>query len=211
MSLSTLLSAGSRDHARTLALQEMEKAWEESEADYFSRSLGCVVKLSHDSYFWKTCLQSLLEVEPRWSDKLPRWGMTVDGALYPLQALERYTSEKDGFYWPTPQARAQTDTPSERKRHTPCFESAVKLYATLCASQANKPIRNPSPSRQKGKHGEDLQDSIGRLNPENIGKKLCPRWVSQLMGYPTKWTDLEVLEMQLCPVKRGKFLKYLAG
>lgn len=37
---STLSSVGSRnekDHARTLALQDMEKAWLESEADYFSK------------------------------------------------------------------------------------------------------------------------------------------------------------------------------
>lgn len=194
-------------HVKTLVLQDLEKAWLESEADYFSRSLDCVAKLSQDLSFWKTCQQSLFEADPKWLGKLPRWGMIVDGALYPLRPLEPCTKEKDGSFWLTPQARAQTDTPAERKRKTPCLETQVKLYATPTASQANKPIRNPSPSRMDGTHGEDLQDSIGRLNPESIGKKLCPRWVSLLMGYQTKWTDLEPLVMQWYLSKSKKRLK----
>lgn len=220
-------------HVKISVLQDLEKAWLESEADYFSRSLDCVAKLSQDLSFWKTCQPSLFEEEQKWSDKLPRWGMIVDGALYPLRPLEPSTKEKDGSFWPTPQARAQTDTPAERKRNTPCLETQVKLYATPTAqdwkkrgpnshhqglweqirfatptaSQANKPIRNPSPSRMDGTHGEDLQDSIGRLNPESIGKKLCLRWVSLLMGYQTKWTDLEPSVMQWYLSKSKKRLK----
>ena len=41
-----------------------------------------------------------------------------------------------------------------------------------------------------------IGESIGRLNPELMGKKLCSRWVSVLMGYPTKWTDLRHLETE---------------
>jgi len=192
---STLLSAASRNHVRTSALQDMEGAWKESEADYFSRSCDWPKKSSPSSYFLKTSRQSQAEGDYELLEKLPKWGMTVDGALYPLHPLEHFIDAKGGSYWPTPQARAQTDTPSERKRHTPCLETAVKMYATPTASQANKPIRQPSPSRQKGEHGDDIQDSIGRLNPSNIGKKLCPKWVSVLMGYPITWLDLEVSVM----------------
>ena len=232
-------------HVKTSVLQDLEKAWLESEADYFSRSLDCVAKLSQDLSFWKMSLPSLFEEEPRWLGKLPRWGMIVDGALYPLRPLEPSTKEKDGSLWltpstmehlpvrsgdpleralyrgnskskrkvsgrlneqvsypkmwPTPQARAQTDTP--------CLETQVKLFATPTASQANKPICNPSPSRMDGTHGEDLQDSIDPLNPESIGKKLCPRWVSLLMGYQTNWTDLGPLVMQWYLSKSKKRLK----
>ena len=91
-------------HARTLALQDMEKAWLESEAVYFMRSLGCAAKLSPGLSFWRMCPLSRPEEEVRWSEKLPRWGMTVGGALYPLRPLERYTKEKGGFYLPTLQA-----------------------------------------------------------------------------------------------------------
>lgn len=251
VSLSTLLSAGSRNHARTLALQEMEKAWQESEADCFMRSLGCVARLSQDLSFWKMSRQSLLEVEPKWLEKLPKWGMTVGGALYPLRPLERCTEEKGGSYWPTPTTQEITHpnmkirngrrvakngnthsigladsvqmwptptardatrnkggSPSDCRRNTPNLPTAIlKIIATPTASQANKPIREPSPSRQNRTHGEDLQDSIGRLNPENIGKRLCPRWVSVLMGYPTWWTDCEAWAMQSSPNKSNKRLK----
>lgn len=301
--------------ARILVLQDMEKAWQESEAVYFSRSCDCVAKLSHDLSFWKMFQPLLPEEEQKWLDKLPRWGMTVDGALYPLRQLERYTVARDGSYWltpstmeclpirtgevlenalhrgknrssrrkcsgrlneqvaypmmwPTPSAQiagqgAMLDTlqtkegnpavPNERAynpqtgRHvqitlnravqmwpTPTKTQVEESYegyrkrmmasgnpknigkvkpqnlamavkmATPTASQANKPIRLPSPSRQR----EDLQDSIGRLNPESIGKKLCPRWVSVLMGYPTMWTDCAPLETQSCQPKLEKLFAF---
>jgi hypothetical protein len=111
--------------------------------------------------------------------------------------------------WPTPAAGNWKDSgnePSAQNRNTPNLPAAV-MMATPTASQANKPIRKPSPSREKKKHGEDLQDSIGRLNPDLIGKKLCPRWVSCLMGYPTMWLDLEPSVMQWFQSKSKKRLK----
>lgn len=248
VSLSTLLSAGSRNYARTSVLQDLERVWQESEAGYFTRSLGCVARLSQDLSFWKTSQPSLLEVEQRWLEKLPKWGMIVAGALYRLRPLERYikgnafscwptptTQEtehpkmtikngrrqsKNGIthsigladavkMWPTPCARDWKDKgtePSRLKRNSPGLPATV-MMATPTASQANKPVRSPSPSRQKGEHGEDIQDSIGRLNPENIGKRLCPRWVSVLMGFPTWWTDCEAWAMQSCQPKSKKRLK----
>ncbi len=137
--LSILFSAASHndDRARTLALQEMEKAWQESEADYFSRSCAWPKKSSPHIYFLKTFLPSQAEADFKSLEKLPKWGMTVDGALYPLQALERYTNAKGSSCWPTPQARAQTDTPSERKRHTPCLETEVKLQEVAGSGKLN--------------------------------------------------------------------------
>lgn len=243
--------------ARISVLQDMEKAWKESEAAYFSRSCAFPKKSNPSSYFLKTCQPSQQEADFKSLERLPKWGMIVGGVLYPLQALERYTGEKGFSYWltpstmehlpvregqalenalyrgknriskrkvsgrlneqvayphmwPTPAARDWKDTgdePSAQARKSPCLPAAVKMYATLTASQANKPIRNPSPSRQNGTHGEDLQDSIGRLNPSSIGKKLCVRWTSVLMGYNSKWTDLKALETQSCPSKLEKLFK----
>src|SRR5690606_36328597 len=101
--------------------------------------------------------------------------------------------------WPTPKARDWKDSGealSERKRHSPNLPCMVKMIATPTASQASKPIRKPSPSTQNSKHGENIQDSIGRLNPEMIGKKLSPLFVELLMGYPIRWTDLNRWEMR---------------
>lgn len=115
--------------------------------------------------------------------------------------------------------------PSAQSRKSPCLPAAVMMFptpntsdclnanmkdnhdlkkgylrgvvlATPTASQASKPIRAPSPSCQNGTHGENLQDSIGRLNPESIGKKLSVQFVELLMGYPDRWTDLNPLETQ---------------
>ena len=114
-------SAGSLEHARTSQLQAMEKAWKESEADYFSRSCAWPKKSSPNSYFLKTCQPSQAEADFRSLEKLPRWGMIVDGVLYPLQALERVTREIVGSYWPTPKARdgKAAGMQSESKRDNP--------------------------------------------------------------------------------------------
>src|SRR5579863_4914901 len=50
----TSISSSEDFHARTLALQDLEKAWKESEADYFSRSCVWPKKSSPSSYFLKT-------------------------------------------------------------------------------------------------------------------------------------------------------------
>lgn len=181
-------------HARILVLLDMEEAWKESEADCFSRSYAWPKKSSPVSYSLKTSQLSHIEVDFEWLEKLPRWGMIVDGVLYPLHPLEHCIEEKGGFYWPTPRANKIGGYASPG--YSPTLETAVKMYATPCASQANKPIREPSLSRQKGEHGEDIQDSVGRLNPSNIGKKLCPKWVSVLMGFPIMWLDLDHSVMQ---------------
>lgn len=108
-------------HARILALRAMEQAWQESEAAFFMKSQSCVASLSHDSSFWKMSQPSLLEAEPKWLEPLPRWGMTVDGALYPLRPLERHTSGSGGGYLPTLCARDWKDnghSPSLKNRNT---------------------------------------------------------------------------------------------
>lgn len=207
--LSTLSSAASRDHAKISQLQELEKAWQESEADCFSRSCAWPKKSSPHSYSWKTSQQLPLVGDWKSLERLPKWGMIVDGVLYPLQVSERYTKGNDGSCWPTPTARDATrnkgGSPADCRRKTPNLPTAIlKMVATPCASQSNKPIREPSPSRQKGEHGEDLQDSIGRLNPESIGKRLSVEFVESLMGYPSMWSALEHWATQWFLSKRKK-------
>lgn len=187
---SLILSMGDF-RARISALQEMEKAWKESEADCFQRSSGCVARLSLDLSSWKTFQPLLLEGEQEWLGKLPPWGMTVGGVLYQQRPLVQDTSGKDGFSWPTPKASdyKRGDSPAERRRDSPCLPAMVRMMATPRTSQASKLIKVPSPSCQNGTHGESLADSIGRLNPESIGKKLSIQFVEVLMGYQIKWTE----------------------
>lgn len=129
------------------------------------------------------------------------------------------------------------EAPSEIRRHTPGLACAVKLlptpnasdahnanmkdghdlkkgylrgvvFATPRASQAAKTIRAPCASVASGKHGECTQDSIGRLNPEYIGKKLSVPFVESMMAYPIGWSGLSPLETLLYPSKLDKHLKF---
>lgn len=188
---------------RTSALQEMEQAWKESEADCFSRSLDCVARLSRDSSFWRTYLPLLQGVEQKWSERLPKWGMTYDGALYPLHPLEHYTVARDGSYWLTPSTMdhlpVREGEALERCLHRGTSTSRRKVSGRL-NEQIAYPRMWPTPMSRdwKGKtnsnrNSQSLPDCI--LDPEAIGKKLCPRWVSVLMGYRTTHTDLDPLVM----------------
>ena len=89
-------------HARTSALQDAEKAWQESEADWFSRSCAWPKKSSPSSYSLRMSQQSQVEADFGSLEKLPKWGMIVDGALYPLRPLEHYTVARGGSFLPTP-------------------------------------------------------------------------------------------------------------
>ena len=71
--------------------------------------------------------------------------------------------------WPAPQARAQTDTPGERRRNTPCLETAAVLEW---------------PTPRANRHG--APDSHGK---SPIRGALSPAWVTQMMGYPDGWLD----------------------
>ena len=152
------ISSRQASPARISALQEREKDWMESAADFFSRSCAWPKNSSPHSYSLKTSLPLQAEGDFESLEKLPRWGMIVDGVLYPLRPLEPCTKENAGSYWPTPRARNPGDCPAERRRDNPALESVVNMQQST------------------------------------RGKKLCPRWVSCLMGYPTTWTDLKPLE-----------------
>jgi len=174
----TLFSAAS--HVRILALQDMEKAWQESEADYFLRSCAWPKKLSPRSYSLKTSLQSHTEGDFKSLEKLPRWGTIVDGVLYPLQALEPSIKEIVGSCWHT----------IERRLPTP---------------KACDALKGESPCERR----RDNPNLAARLNMhmETTNKKVHPRFIEWMMMYPTGWTELKPLETQLCPLKVEKLFK----
>ena len=189
------------------ALQELEKAWKESEADFFLRSCAFPKKSSPSSYSLKTSQQSQAEADFESLEKLPKWGMIVDGVLYPLQALERHTVAKDGSYLPTPRAKIGKDCPSERKRNDPSWESLVamiheKKLPTPQACDATKgPAKEYIPNGKQSSM-RNLVTLAARFS--TTGKILNPQFVEWLMGYPIGYTELEPLETQSCPPKLEK-------
>lgn len=104
-------STSSREgsHVRTLALQEMERVWQESEVVFSSRSSDSLKSATPDLFSSKTSLPSEPVAGKEWLKNWPRSGMTVDGRLYLPQQLEPFIKGKDGFYWPTPRASEYKD------------------------------------------------------------------------------------------------------
>jgi len=171
-------------HVRTFPLRDVERAWTESEADYFSRSLGLSAKYDRDSSSWRTS-QRLLFAEPNeLLENFAAYGMTVDGDFYPLKTWERITDEKGGGLWPTPRANKVGGYSSPGFR--PTLEQTVKMWPT------------PNP----GEHGRGGQN----LSTE-VGGQLNPMWVEWLMGYLSAWTALEDWAIVWFRLKRGKHLK----
>jgi hypothetical protein len=186
----TLLSAGSRNCARTLALQDAERAWAESEADYSLRSSGSLASYDRDSCSWKMSQLFASEADQLSSENWPAEGMTVGGSLYRLRTSERTTGGNGGGYWPTPRANKVGGYASPG--FSPTLEQAVRWPTPRAQSS-----RGTGPSRTGNR--ADLQT--------RVGGKLNPVWIEWLMNYPSGWTALEPWVTQWFRPKRGKRLK----
>lgn len=99
-----LSTAGSP--ARTSALQDVERAWKESEVFWFSRCSDLLTKFSQPLFSWRMSQRSALQARIWLRKNWPAGGMTVDGKLYQLKKSELRTFVKDGSYLPTPTANS---------------------------------------------------------------------------------------------------------
>jgi hypothetical protein len=75
-------------HARTSALQELERAWKEADQAYFSKSFASLASFDPDSFSWRTSQLSLFGGLTEFSWSSLRWGSIVDGRLYQPQKWE---------------------------------------------------------------------------------------------------------------------------
>ena len=98
------ISSTEASPAKILVSQEMERAWQESEAVFSSKCVAWSKKSSPLSSSWKTCQPLELEVFEKSSDPLQIWGMTVGGLVYLPKKLEPRTLGKDGSCWQSPVA-----------------------------------------------------------------------------------------------------------
>ena len=186
--------------ARTSALRELEKAWQASEAVYFSRSCGWPRKSSPRSYSLKMSRRSGRGASIPLAGNWPRQGMTVAGSLYPLNRWAPTTSGNAGFCWPTPTASesgsvnvaaAAGAVPNKQVRHPKTgnnvqitLNMAVRLWPTPLANDATG---GTSPSREFRK----APGLAFAVQQGQDGGKLNPTWVEWLMGYPAGWTELK--------------------
>lgn len=180
-------------HVKISVLQEMEQAWQESEADFILKSSDSLGSLGQLSFFSKTFWQSEQEVQTVSSEDFPISGMTVDGRLYQPQSLEPHTLEKDGSFLPTPMARDWKDSgtePSAQRRKSPSLPDIARRWTTPCADDIG--------------HRQKKYSQGGTALSMQAGGKLNPQWVEWLMGYPTEWTELKDWAMQWFRSKREK-------
>ncbi len=215
-------------HARTLALQDMEQAWRESEAVCFSKSSDWSMNYDRASCSWKMSRQSEHADSQPSSVNLPASGMTVAGRLFQPQNLEPRTLGKDGSCsLPTPSATSagtnQGGGAGRKGKVRPSLETMARqnLWPTPKASDGAKGGPN-----QRGSKGDltlpsavhqwrtpNASDWKNRMEPKlgqqihlqtQVGGQLNPTWVEWLMGFQTEWTVLDASVMQWYRFKRAK-------
>jgi hypothetical protein len=179
-----LISSRGDSLVRTLASRDLERALQESEADYFSKSSDSSRNANLDLFSSKTFPQSEPEAFQPSSQNLPRSGMIAGGRLFRPHQLEHRTNETVGFCWPTPSARDYKGGYQYGRMRN----GKVSLDTLDAAVQAYRPggLLNPDPQAQK---------SFGQLNPQ---------WVEWLMGYKIGHTELNASGIALFHCKSAR-------
>jgi hypothetical protein len=217
--------------ARTSALLVLAKAWQASEADWFSRYSASSKKFGQRSSLWKTSQPSEHVARNEWSRNWPASGMTVDGELFPLSTWARRTKETDGFCWPTVKSSdGAKGGPNQRgSKGDLALPAAIHLYPTPSASNygtnkggaagrtgKERPSLEtiarhnlwPTPKAAEARQGWRSMNKRGNPTLSNrVGGSLSPLWTEWLQGYPIGWTELSVWAIPLCQRRRAKRLK----
>lgn len=178
--------------AKTSALPEAGPDWTEKGQGYGEKWRVLLAKYDRNTHSLKTAQLSLLEDLTGCCATLPRWGLMLDGELYPQPMLELRTSESASGYWPTPNAMLATSSlnfrcsgDGRKKPNKLGWAVAEKIWPTPCASDTGA-------RKTKFSQGGSALSLVagGYLNPE---------WVeSYLMGWPIGHTDLKPLETGKC-------------
>lgn len=174
-------------HVRTSVLLAMEQAWLESEADFSSKSVAWSKKSSPLSSSWKTCQPLELEVFEKSSEHLQIWGMTVDGLVSLPKKLEPTTSEKDGFFLPTPTAQSYGSNQGGGAGRV-----GKKRYSLEALWKAGR-LPTPTVSQKSYDRQRDgsITHSLSGLWRATTGTTMPPTFSEWVMGYPIGWTALE--------------------
>src|SRR5690554_1625171 len=194
----TSSTAASRNYAKISLLQELEKVWKASEAVFFSKSCAWPKKSSPSSYSLKTSLLSPHGADFRLLEKLPRWGMIVDGVLYPLAGSELYTDVKDGSYWLTPSTMESLPV-REGKALDRALHRGNSMSKRKCSGRLNEQVAYPQmwPTPTKVQVDESYETYRKRMmnssNPKNKGKTKPQNLTMAVKMWPTPkardWKD----------------------
>ena len=159
---------------------------------------------------------------------LPKSGMMQNGKLWGQTTWVRGT-EGNGFgLWPTPNTMDYLPPMDKEKRLNHPSRPGRKVSGNLREEVIYRMFPTPS-ATPRGPHTGKESGSINISNNSRTSAKgvkfgatlqtvvgsgqLNPTWVEWLMGYPSGWTDLKVLETQLCrtsPISSESDLKNYA-
>jgi hypothetical protein len=179
---------------RTYQLRAVERAWQESEAGFFTKLSDLPKKLNQYSFFLKMYQQSGQEDLMLYSKNLPRSGMIADGQLYQPEALEPVTFVKGGSFLDTP--TVSTASYRNQKYPTPTANSYGR----------NK-SKSDGASIRLSLHGMATRGIL----PGHPTGSLSPEWQEQAMGYRTGWTEIDAVVIQWFGSRSGKRSKSLRG
>jgi hypothetical protein len=185
--------------ARTSAQREEAQALRASAPVSGKNTPGLLAKFDRDSSSWKTVHSSLFGDSMLSSVIFPRWGMTLDGALYQRPTPALRTCGKESGLWPTPKAsdgeRGGRGDLIAIVRGKPNSHSGLwptPRTAGMCGGTGNW--------NQLKDKCENIEEA--RKMGAGIGGQLNPTWVEWLMGWPLGWTDLK-------PLGTDKFRQWL--
>lgn len=155
-------------HARISVLQEMERAWLVSEADFSFKWSVSWKKHVPRSFFSRMSPPFELVDWIMSSGHFPIFGMTVAGRVYLPQKLEPRTYANDGSCWvTTPTVKNSERSVEFQKGRLPnpgefaaMSSPTGNLWPTPRASPNENRQTKPTPSQLAGKHGMNLSTAV---------------------------------------------------
>ena len=216
MVLLTLRQSGitSEPSAKNSCLKKLTSSWQDSlakilaplakeedskgeEADSSTKSFGSQKSLTQRSSSLKTSQRLDIEGFLKLHGVLPKSGMIVAGLVYQPRTLALRTEEKDGSYWLTPTAT------SIGARSMKALDYRKKFRASI----GRKSLPPGNLLEQVLASGD--KPCIDMEKPTGISAtgKLNPVWVEWLMGFPSRWSEISALEMQLYRYRLAQRLK----
>ena len=201
--------------AKTSALPETVPDWTAKGQGYGQKWLGLLGKYDPDTHSLKTAQLSLLEDSTECCPTLPRWGLMLDGELYPHPMLEPFTEESESGYWPTQQTRFWTNDGDLAQLAKKCdnfdefnqmaYRAAAKKKSQYWPTATATAYKGWSTNHNRASSDDRLDYTVERescqLGQQTPPMRLNPDWVEWLMGWPIGQTALK-------PLATGKFQEF---
>lgn len=184
---------------KTSALPEAGPDWTAKGQGYGEKWLGLLGRFDHVSCSLKTAQLSLLADLTESSPTLPRWGLMLDGELYPQPIPALITSGNESGFWPTPNTegfRSDGELLMLSKK-AESHQEYLAMSDRACNSKREKFWPTPqAPDNRLDYSVERESFQPGQTTPP---MRLNPEWVEVLMGWPNEMTSLNpISSVKMC-------------